>query len=75
MPPPTEMRSDEKSRSVKPLVFMSPLNSVFTPVIAVTGTPLSVLTNPGMSRGLVIRTLMAPNRMYVRQFTVSAKMW
>ena len=63
MPPPTEMRNDEKSSSAKPPVFMSPLNRVFTPVIAVNRTPLRVLTNPGMSRGLAISRPMAPNRM------------
>ena len=75
MPPPTEMRIGEKSSFANPLVFMSPLNSVFTPVIAVNRTPLRILTNPGMSRGLVISTFSAPNRMYSRPFTASAKMW
>ena len=66
MPPPTEIRSDEKSRSENPRAFISPLNSVFTPVMtvmALAGTPLRILTKPGMSRGLVISTLIAPNRM------------
>ena len=54
---------------------MSPLNSVFTPVITVNRTPLRILTKPGMSRGLVISTFSAPKRMYSRPFTASAKMW
>ena len=33
------------------------------------------LTNPGMSRGLVIIRLMPPICMNTRQFAVSAKMW
>ena len=74
MPPPTEMRSGEKSSSENPAVFISPLNRVFTPVITVNRTPFSVLTNPGMSRGLVISTFSAPNRIYSRPFTASAKM-
>ena len=54
---------------------MSALKSVFTPVMAVKWCLPSSATNPGMSRGLGIRTFFAPIFMKVRQFPVSAKMW
>ena len=50
------------------------LNRVLTPVMVVKGYfPISLM-KPGMSRGLVIRTLVAPILKKVRQFAVSAKM-
>ena len=48
---------------------------VLAPVMAVIGTDFSSFTKPGMSRGLVIRWLCAPNFMNTRQFAVNAKMW
>ncbi len=53
----------------------SALNSVLTPVMAVNLCDLSSLTNPGMSRGLVISTFSAPSDMNTRQFAVREKMW
>lgn len=55
MPPPRVNLTEEKSISSKPGVLSRPLNSVLTPVMAVKRVPLSSLTKPFMSRGLVIR--------------------
>jgi len=63
-----------KSSSAKPGVFISPLYSVLTPVIAVNRVFFNSLTNPGMSRGLVISRLSPPNRANIKQFTVREKM-
>ena len=75
MPPPSTRRSDRNGTCANFGLFTSALNSVFTPVIAVNGYLRSVLTNPGMSRGLGISTFSAPSVMKTRQFAVSEKMW
>ncbi|MNV46496.1 hypothetical protein D3C71_1383300 [compost metagenome] len=74
MPPPMVRRRREKSRRAKSGLFSKALNSVFTPVKAENGTLLISLIRPGMSRGLMMRRLLAPIFMKVRQFAVSAKM-
>ena len=75
IPPPSVIFRCEKSSEAKPGVCMRALKSVFTPVIAEKRCLPSSATKPGMSRGLGIRTFLAPNFMKVRQFPVSAKMW
>src|SRR5258708_4118718 len=75
MPPPSVSLRAEKSSSANPGVFMSPLKRVLTPDIQVKRYLPSSFTKPGMSRGLVMRTLCAPIFMLVRQLPVSAKMW
>ena len=62
MPPPSEMRSAEKSSESKPGVCSSALNSVLTPLMKKNLYFLSSATNAGKSRGLVIKTLCAPRR-------------
>ena len=74
IPPPIVSVSEPKSSFAKSGWFKSALNSVLTPVMTVNLCWASSFTKPGMSRGLVIKTLHPPIFMYVRQFPVREKM-
>ena len=74
IPPPSVMRSDEKSSFANSGLFTSALNSVLTPVKAVNLNLAISLMNPGMSRGFGISTFSPPSDMKVRQFAVREKM-
>ena len=75
MPPPKVTLRCEKSSCSNPGVLSRPLNRVLTPGRMEKGTDFRILTNSGMSRGLVTSTLCAPMRMNTIAQAVSEKMW
>src|ERR1700736_1269532 len=75
IPPAKVARKALKSTLSKPGVCSNALNSVFTPLIKLNLYFFNSATNPGKSRGFVIKTLRAPKGMNARQLLVSAKMW
>src|ERR1700724_343368 len=74
MPPANVARKALKSTVSKPGVCSNALNSVFTPLMKLNLYFFNSATNPGKSRGFVIKTLRAPNGRNARQLLVRAKM-